>query len=191
MTATFLRRWLGGSPEADASHRLHARMVAQSRHPDFYASLWVPDTLDGRFDLLVLHLFLVLHRLKADDRAAARLGRAVFETTVAGFDRDFREEGIGDSGVSRRVDAMLRAVAGRLGTYGAAFAAPDPRVLEAALDNNVFGTAAVPETAVQAMARYARAAARELAGQPLSKFHTGDIAFPPPRPDAGASGKID
>ena len=56
----------------------HRSIVAQARQPAFYTALGVPDTLDGRFELIALHGFLVMHRLKADagrDRAGARPGR--------------------------------------------------------------------------------------------------------------------
>ena len=86
-----------------------------AREPGFFAWLGVPDNLDGRFETLSLHMFLVLRRLKSDSAAAATgLSRAVIEAFVADMDRSLREMGATDLGVGRRVKAMTQALYGRM-----------------------------------------------------------------------------
>ena len=88
---------------------LYAKLVAQARQPEFYARCGVPDTVDGRFDLISLHLFLVLHRLKRDRPESADLAQAVFDLMFHDMDQSLREMGAGDLGVGRRVKVMIQA----------------------------------------------------------------------------------
>jgi len=159
----------------------YAAVVAQAREPAFYRDLAVPDTLDGRFDLLVLHVILVMHRLKGQGAEAEEWSRALYETMITDFDRSLREMGVGDTGIAKRVKAMVRGAHGRLLAYDAALAAPDDSALEVALDNNVYGTVRdVPPDALRAMAAYVRRLVADLAAQPLADLLAGRIRFLPP-----------
>lgn len=86
------------NPHAESAHSLYLRVVAQARQPAFYADFGVPDTVDGRFDLVVLHVFLVLHRLKQDHPQASDLAQALFDTLFQDMDQSLRELGAGDMG---------------------------------------------------------------------------------------------
>lgn len=99
-----------------AAARLYALAVEQARSPVFYRRGGVPDTLDGRFDLVVLHVWLLLLRLRRVG-ASVRLQRALQETAIADYDRSLRELGVGDLSVGRRVRQMARAQAGRFRAY--------------------------------------------------------------------------
>jgi cytochrome b pre-mRNA-processing protein 3 len=158
---------------------LYLALVRQARRPVFYAELGVPDTLDGRFDAIVLHVALVLLRLKAEGQAGTALGQALFDVLFADMDRSLREMGVGDLGVGKRVKQMGKAVYGRLAAYDQGLAAGDAE-LEAALRRNLYGTVAPNADQVAAMARYARAAAVQLATQSLADFGAGKPAFPAP-----------
>ncbi len=89
---------------------LYERLVAQARQPDFYAHCGVPDTLDGRFELVSLHLFLVLHRLKGDHPVSVDLAQALFDLMFEDMDQSLREMGAGDLGVGRRVKIMIQGL---------------------------------------------------------------------------------
>ena len=104
--------------EASAS-LLYEAIVGQARRPEFYRGLGVPDTIQGRFEMIALHAFLVLRQLRADGPGAARLAQALFDLMFADFDRSFRELGAGDLGVGRRVKTLAKAFYGRLVAYGA------------------------------------------------------------------------
>jgi cytochrome b pre-mRNA-processing protein 3 len=174
--STFFRR---RSAEPMPAEALYLDLVRQARRPVFYAEFGVPDTLDGRFDTIVLHVALVLLRLRAEGPAGAALGQALFDVLFADMDRSLREMGVGDLGVGKRVKQIGKAVYGRLAAYDEGLAASDGK-LEAALRRNLYGTVSPEPTQVAAMVRYARAAATHLAVQPLAGFNAGKAEFPEP-----------
>jgi len=166
---------------AQSAAILYRALVEQARQPLFYAAYGVPDTLDGRFELIALHMFFVLHRLKIDDPAAQQLAQELFDTMFGDMDRSLREMGVGDLGVGRRIRAMGEALYGRMAAYEAGLAADDS-VLAAALRRNVYGTLRNTEPSAAALAAvctYMRDAVRRLAVQPLQQLAAGDVTFPP------------
>jgi cytochrome b pre-mRNA-processing protein 3 len=110
---------------ADAARALYERAVAQARQPGFYTALGVPDSLDGRFDLVAVHVFLLLYRLKRERAAAAPLAQCLFDVMFDDMDESLRELGVGDLGVGWRVKAMAKALYGRLAAYEAGLAGDD------------------------------------------------------------------
>jgi len=164
------------NPHRAPAHALYGAIVARARDPAFFLALSVPDTLDGRFELIALHAFLVLNRLKADHAATAALGQELFDTMFADLDRGLREMGAGDLGVGRRVKEMAKGFYGRIVAYDQGLAEADD-ALAAALRRNLYGTVAPPEEAVVAMARYARREAAALAAQPLNDLLSGKVKF--------------
>ena len=152
-------------------------MVSHARDPEFYAGHGVPDTLDGRFELIALHLFLVLHRLR-DDAAAGRFGQALFDRMFADMDRALREMGTGDLSVGRQVKRMAQGFYGRAAAYQAGLAGERP--LEEALARNLFGTVAEPDPAALAwFAAYLRRQAAALSRVPTATIAEGTVPFAP------------
>ncbi len=127
--------------------RLYAAVVARARDPEFFARFGVKDTLDGRFDLLTLHAWLVLERLNA--RGAPPLAQAFVDAVFVGFDEALRELGAGDIGMGRRVKKLAGAFYGRLQAYNQA---QDETAMADALARNLYRGAA--EGGTKAMARY-------------------------------------
>jgi Uncharacterized conserved protein len=168
--------------EAHAAAEFFVKIVAQAREPAFYRDLGVPDTLDGRFDMVVLHVFLVMRRLKGQGAAATERSRLLYETMIDNFEKSLLEQGAGDSGISRRVKTMARGMAGRIQAYDRALAGDaDERLLEVTLDNNVYGT--VPDTNPEhlaAMTAYVRREAAGLDAQSLESLLAGNIRFGEP-----------
>jgi cytochrome b pre-mRNA-processing protein 3 len=167
-------------PVADA-YPLYAAAVAQARQPVFYARLSVPDTVDGRFELVALHVFLLLQRLKAEPEAAP-FAQALFDTMFADMDRNLREMGVGDLSVGKKVKAMAQGLYGRIAAYETGLAA-DEAALRGALRRNLYGTvapAAGPsEDDLAVMAAYLRTSARTLQGQGLADLEQGRATFAP------------
>ena len=91
---------------------IYGMIVTQAREPLFYRDLGVPDTVNGRFDLLVLHLWMVLHRLKSME-GAADLSQALFDHFCDDMDANLREMGVGDLTVPKRMRAFGEAFYGR------------------------------------------------------------------------------
>ena len=144
--------------EKATAHRLYAGLMERARAPVFFLNFAVPDTIDGRFDLVALHAALVLERLKGvDDDLAQGLIDAIF----IGFDEALRELGVGDMGAGRRLKSMANAFYGRLTAYGEA---QDIDALTPAIHRNVYrGDGASADQAAR-LATYAQSARSHLAG---------------------------
>jgi cytochrome b pre-mRNA-processing protein 3 len=133
---------------------LHAALVGRARDPVFFARFGVKDTLDGRFDLLVLHAWLVLERLKA---AGAPLSQAFVDAVFVGFDEALRELGAGDIGMGKRVKKLASAFYGRTRAYGEA---QNEATMEAALVRNLYR--GIPGPGAKALMRYVMCAKARL-----------------------------
>jgi cytochrome b pre-mRNA-processing protein 3 len=183
------QRWFARKAPDDSSEEAYRRIVAQARRPEFYAGGGVPDSLDGRFEMLVLHLFLVLHRLQRErgDPACAALAQALADRVTADFDANLREMGAGDLGVGRKVKRMAGALYGRIAAYEAGIDGGEA-LLRQALRRNLFGTVEADEDQVAAMARYVLAGYELLGGCAAAQMVRGAVDFPLPEP-AGPAGK--
>ena len=155
--------------EADA-RRLYERIVGRARSPGFYQDRGVPDTVDGRFELLMLHAFLVFDRLRVAGDEAKPLGEALFAVMVYDFDQSLRVSGVGDLGVGPRMKRMGQAFYGRLHAYRTA-AEAGSAALAAALRRNLYGTCEqVDDAILSAMAAYVLAERGRLHALPLAAF---------------------
>lgn len=162
---------------------LYGAIVAQSRRPAFYQAGRVPDTVEGRFDLIVLHQALFVLRLARDGDRVRALGQDVFDMFCADMDDNLREMGVGDLAVPKRMRAFAEAYYGRLAAYGEALASGDDAALEAALARNVLGEvpgAGGPGEAARPLAAYVRKAVACLDGQDAAAFAAGRLVFPDP-----------
>lgn len=169
-------------PATQPAELIYLEIVRQARRPVFYTGYGVPDSLDGRFDMIVLHTVLTLLRLKpvaGADGPSKALSQALFDMLFADMDRSLREMGVGDLGVGRRVKQMGKAVYGRLAAYETALAGPDAD-LQAAVARNLYGTVTPDPAHVTAMAAYMRAAAAHLAGLDPAGLALGRVSFPEP-----------
>jgi len=162
---------------------LYRAAVAAARVPAFYAAYAVPDTPDGRFDMVALHVFLVLRRLRHENgEAALGTAQAITDQMFADMDRNLRELGVGDLGVGRQVKALAAAFAGRTQVYDAALRKPGDEDLTAAIRRNIFRGASIDENipGIAAIAAYMRAADAVLAGQSALTILSGSVFFPSP-----------
>ena len=164
----------------ETAERAYQRVVEQARQPVFFAEYGVPDTVDGRFELICLHAFLYLHRLKSEPGSAA-VSQAFFDTMFADMDRGLREMGTGDLSVGRHVKRMAQGFYGRIRAYQEGLESGD-EVLSAALARNLFGTIAESAPVIDIVADYVRRTANQLAGQPGDELLDGDLRFPTPSP---------
>jgi cytochrome b pre-mRNA-processing protein 3 len=166
------------SDGARAVSAAYAAIVAAARRPEFYRDLHVADSLDGRFDLLGLHAFLAMRRLKdVGNRESATFSQALFDAMFADMDAVLRQIGVSDLKVGQKVKAMAKAFLGRVEAYDAALSAADGAALRAALVRNVFRGDA-DGLAVTALARYMEAADALLAAQADAVVLAGGWAFP-------------
>ncbi len=168
--------------------------MGQARRPEFYLNAGVPDSFDGRFDLLAVHVFLVMRRLKQDGgEQGPRLSQYLYDVMFADMDRVWREQGVGDIGVGHRVNRMSKAFLGRIVAYETALDSGGADALADALRRNLYGTLRAtgdPDSqVVLAMVDYVRNADAALAARPIEDFVAGAIGFgPPPGGDVDSGG---
>ncbi|MGN6516743.1 MAG: ubiquinol-cytochrome C chaperone family protein [Rhizomicrobium sp.] len=149
--------------------RLCAAIGKRAREPVFFTELGVPDTIDGRFDLVTLHAWLVLQRMRA--AGMKNSSQALIDALFASFDESLRDLGVGDIGIGHRMKKMADAFYGRLAAYGGA---ADEAELTAAILRNVYRGEAEHEEAAGRLARYAMKARACLDKSDLSR---GDADF--------------
>lgn len=160
--------------------RLYGAIVAQARRPAFYTDFAVPDTIEGRFELLLLHTFLVCHRLKGEGEEGRDVSQAVFDAFLDDMDRTLREMGVGDLSVPKRMKKIGQAFYGRTAVYDAALAEGGDS-LEVALARNVLECEPGKNGSAR-FAAYVREAARQLSETSLAKILAAESLFPSPAP---------
>ncbi|WP_454916665.1 ubiquinol-cytochrome C chaperone family protein [Xanthobacter sediminis] len=166
--------------------RLYGAIVAQSRRAAFYTDFGVPDTREGRFEMVLLHTILVCRRLKDGEAAARDLSQEVFDAFADDMDRTLREMGVGDLSVPKKMKKIGQAFYGRAAAYDTALAAADDVPLATALGRNILEVDAAAGAAhPQALAAYVRAAVRELAETPLETLARGELNLPAPEATRG------
>lgn len=173
------------------AEHLYGAVVAQARQPAFFTDYRVPDTPEGRYEMIVLNLFLVLDRLRNANGPAKRVSRHLTERFVTDMDDSLRELGVGDLTVPKKVKRAAAGLYDRVQEYQAAIDAAEDEALAAAIQRNVF----TPETAdpatepAMALADYMRRSRGALGEQPL----LDDLSEPPrfaaivPSPAPGAN----
>ncbi len=176
-----LKRLFQTSAVKQAAYRLYAVIVDQSRRPAFYVHAGVPDSFDGRFDMVAVHLFLVLYRLRNEGPKGTALAQELTDAMAADMDRNLRELGVGDLAVPRKMQTIAAALRGRVQAYDKGMDAGEDSALIEALRRNLFGTVGGgrPEDAA-IMAAYMRAQTHLLAGQPMANLLAGQAGFGEP-----------
>ncbi len=168
---------LGRNPNQAIVDALYGAIVAAARQPELYAVWRVPDTPLGRFEMLGLHMFLFMHRVRDEEGTVRELAQDLTDTFFAEVDDSLREMGIGDMGIPKRMKKLARMFYGRTVAYGAAIDAGDVAGLAGALQRNV-----MPESAdwpqAEALARYALEADRVLKAQSVESILEGRLVFP-------------
>ena len=127
----------GRNAHARHAQQLYGAVVARSRDVNFYSSYGVPDTFDGRFEMLVMHLFLLHNRLKDEELDARKVSQRVFDAFIDDMDSALREAGVGDQTVPKRIAKMTQVFYGRTGAYEEALQSDDqiPAIAEVVARN--------------------------------------------------------
>ncbi|MDA8231294.1 MAG: ubiquinol-cytochrome C chaperone family protein [Magnetospirillum sp.] len=176
------RRFLDRRRRENLSHDLYVALVEQARRPVFYTRFGVPDTVDGRFDMVVLHAFLLMRRLGEVEGARAgearALSQAVFDLMFADMDQNLREMGVTDMSVGAKVKRMAEAFYGRVAAYDAAMG-EDDAALSRAVARNLYRESPPSADMPARMAAYLRRQAAHLAALPADGVLEGRVAFAP------------
>lgn len=165
-------------PSRGTIEAIYGMIVTQAREPLFYRDLGVPDTVNGRFDLLLLHLWMVLRRMRPL-AGGTDLSQALFDRFCDDMDANLREMGVGDLTVPKRMQAFGEAFYGRAAAYDLALSA-GREPLAQALCKNILNGEDIEKA--RRLAIYAEAAIAALAGLDEATLLRGSWKFPSPAP---------
>tara|TARA_B100000925_G_C21969406_1_gene457136 strand:+ start:635 stop:1195 length:561 start_codon:yes stop_codon:yes gene_type:complete len=163
----------------------YTAIVAQARKPDYYGAGGVPDSFDGRFDMLAIHVHLVLRRLRSQGLARDDIGQALFDMFFRDMDQAMRETGVGDLGVGKKIRKMAQAFYGRVAAYDEAMGKAAPAksdaetviALKAVLQRNLYpdGGDALGGDQLYALSENLLALESKLAGRTLEEILAGHV----------------
>ena len=174
---SILTHLFGSNERRERTDRLLAAITVEARRPVFYETMGVPDTLDGRFDLMSLFGTLAFRSLSKKGRDGITLAQDTIDMMFSAFDDALRSLGVGDNGIPRRVKAMGKAYIGRAAAYDAAIKARDEAALAAAIERNVYRGAPSDPAHPARLAAYALAEASALESLPLGRFQAGELGL--------------
>ena len=158
---------------------LYGSIVARARAPVFYAAWGVPDTAQGRFEMIALHLVLVLRRLAAEGRPGERLARALTEVFMVDLDDAMREMTFGDLAVPREVKRAAAALFDRHRAYLASLDAPNDGSASRAIGAELAYLGAGEALDADAIAAYVGSCASALDAESAGSILAGRVAWPP------------
>ena len=177
------------SHEKKMAHKLYKIIVKQARQPVFYESCGVADTFDGRFDMISLHLILIIRRMKRNIDQSRKLSQALFDYMFDDIDLNLRELGIGDMGVLHRVKKMTKAFYGRLESYDQGLNLEDDAQLSGALKRNLYRENDVTDANLGAITAYTREQSMHLDDVDINNLLAGKLEFRAPSVPKTKTGK--
>jgi cytochrome b pre-mRNA-processing protein 3 len=166
-----------------AAGELYTRAVAAARIPHFYSAFAVPDTIEGRYEMIVLHIVLVLRRLRQPGEHRKQLAQALVDYMAADFDRSIRELGVGDLSVGKFMKRLGEGLFGRAAAYDKALDTGDRLALQAALLRNIYDDAmscdgdGPDDRILAAFAAYVEDQHAHLSAQPIGPISDGIVDF--------------
>ncbi len=167
---------------AEIVGRLYVGLAEAARAPWLYRDLGIPDTVDGRFEALTVHAFLVLRRLAELPAPADDLAKDLIDTIFRHFDAALREMGVGDISVPKKMKTIASAFFGRSKAYEEAWGGEAS--LEQALARNIYGGSPPAGGEVALLSAYLRESAARLSGLGFDDFVAARLPFR----DAGPGG---
>jgi cytochrome b pre-mRNA-processing protein 3 len=164
-----------------AASELYTKSVAAARVPDFYAAFAVPDTIEGRYEMIVLHVVLLLRRLRRPEENQKRLAQALVDYMAADLDRSIRELGVGDLSVGKFMKRLGQGLYGRAAAYDKALDNDDRAALREALLRNIYDGNGPDDRILTAIAEYVETQNAHLSAQPIGPVADGIVDFQAPR----------
>jgi cytochrome b pre-mRNA-processing protein 3 len=171
----FLLKLLPNNPAKARARLLYEAVLVEARKPALYGDAGVPDTVDGRFDMIVLHAALVMRRLRDEGQEGQQLAQALFERLFDDMDAALREMGIGDMSVGKKIKVMAEAFYGRAAAYDAALKAGDTAAMSDVLFRNLYDSAPGHAQTAQTLAAYAFEADRQIMAAPVDGLLAGRL----------------
>ncbi|MBO6520633.1 MAG: hypothetical protein JJ900_08185 [Rhodospirillales bacterium] len=171
-----LKSLFGQKPETEIARSLYAETIQAARRPAFYTGMSVPDSPEGRFEMLALMAFLVLRRLKSE-ASAKDVAQAYFDVMFDDIDSNLRELGVGDISVGKKVKKLAESFYGRIRAYEDALAAPGEQALQDALSRYPYRGTEPATGSVECLARHIRREDAALAALAAETLLAGEIRF--------------
>lgn len=163
--------------ENNRAQALYNHIVAASRNPSLYGQNGAPDTANGRFELIILHIFLLFRRLQDDDAQIKSIKQKTFDCFLESMDVNLREIGVGPDGVPKRIQKMLENFYGRAGAYQAAIDDNDVEQMAAVITRNFYGDGNENVKGAQHIAQYTFAAVNLLDQASSEDLLTSNFKF--------------
>lgn len=164
----------------NVARSLYVSIVTQARTPAFYELWGVPDTPEGRYDMVALHTYLMIKHVQADPSITDDLSQAIFDIMFADMDQNLREMSIGDTGVAKRIKKMAEGFYGRAEAYDNALVLDDgDATLKDVINRNVYRNAQSTEKNLAGMAAYIRRELENLNSHSANSVLNGEVAFGP------------
>ena len=179
---SMIKRWLQNRKHTKIAHDLYCALVDQARNPSFYEKHGVADTLEGRLDMILLHMFLVVRYLQHSKTDTQPLIQILQEVMIRDIDRSLREIGVGDMNVGKQMKGVGASLLGRLKAYADAFNAEDKeQALSQVVIKNIYRTEIddVNDVQVKAIVSYIIASLEShVTDRNLNSYSTGKLVFP-------------
>lgn len=161
----------------ETASMVYAAALSRARSPQFYTENGVPDSFDGRFEMLVLHVFMVMHKMTAGGAQGQEFNQSLFDVMFADMDQTLREMGIGDMGIPKHMKRMMKGFNGRIHTYRECVET-DGAISEDVLARNLYGTVERPSPAhLRQMKDYIAACLARLDKAEISDISSGHVEF--------------
>jgi cytochrome b pre-mRNA-processing protein 3 len=172
------------------ARELYGSIVTQARSPTFYTAWGMPDTVEGRIEMLLVHLSVVLCRLSQEGVEGARLAQALNEAFIVDMDGNMREMTFGDLAVPREIKRAAAALFDRHGAYRGPLAARQPTLLSGALETQLAYLVPAGGLDAGAIAHYMLEAAAGIGGPSGGALLRGRLGWPVPTPNGSRGGVI-
>ncbi|MDG1995043.1 MAG: ubiquinol-cytochrome C chaperone family protein [Emcibacteraceae bacterium] len=166
----------------DSAHGLFSSVINQSREKVFYEKFLVEDSLDGRFDLMALHMALLLDKFDRNDelRDVPKMKRIIQEIMFDNLDLTLREIGVGDLGVGKKIKIMAEAFYGRMMVYQELLSKNNVVEMTEAIKRNLYRGKDIDESTVEEMTSYMFVQYENTKEQDIDKIMSGEIVFSVP-----------
>ncbi|MDP7625918.1 MAG: ubiquinol-cytochrome C chaperone family protein, partial [Rhodospirillales bacterium] len=171
--------FLGFKKFDDGIYRLYNQIVAQARIAEFYTIHGVADTVNGRFDLVALHAYIVMRRLKNIGEEGGQVSQDLFDIMFADMDRNMREMGVGDLRVGKKVKALAKSFYGRIKAYDDGIVEFEDAMLTESLKRNLYHEKVPTDAQVQTMADYVLQEIKLSNNWNIEQIKNGSISFSP------------
>lgn len=163
--------------EHKKAQTLYNLVVKASRNPELYGKLGASDTANGRFELIILHIFMLFRRMQENDKQMQSIKQKTFDCFLENMDVNLREIGVGPDGVPKRIQKMLENFYGRAGAYQAAIDDDDVDQLAQTIARNFFADENPNDKGAQKLAEYVFKAIKVLEATSLENLLESKFEF--------------